>query len=155
MRDYFKPLFEYNRYVNTQIAQSIISSSQPQKALDLMGHLLTAEQVWIRRLKGEHKIDIVLWPKWPATIFVELIDGNHKLWTDYLDTITDDYIKNQYINYQNFQGKEFTMRVSDVITHVINHGTHTRAQIGVHLRHNGVEGLPITDFSYYKTTITA
>jgi uncharacterized damage-inducible protein DinB len=151
MKEYFKSLFDYNRHTNKQIAQTIVAAKNSEKAIDLMGHLLTAERVWLRRLNGEYKIEVVLWPKWPADSFDGVIENNHKLWHDYLNT-TDTGIDGQ-ITYQNFQGKEFTMQVRDIMTHVINHGTHTRAQIGVHLRMAGVEALPITDFSYYKTSV--
>jgi uncharacterized damage-inducible protein DinB len=152
MKEYFKSLFEYNLYTNQQIAKAISTANSPQKALDLMGHLLTAEQVWVRRLKGEYKVDVVLWPNWPAEKFDAEITNNHQLWQDYLNSVSDDVIDGN-VTYQNFQGKEFTMRVRDIITHVINHGTHTRAQIGVHLKLAGFDKLPITDFSYYKTNV--
>ncbi|MES2809926.1 MAG: DinB family protein [Bacteroidota bacterium] len=152
MKDYFLSLFEYNLYTNNKISEAIIAANSPQKALDLMGHLLTAEQVWVRRLKGEYKVEVVLWPKWTADKFADIIESNYQLWKEYLATAAEADIDGP-ITYRNFQDKEFTMRVRDIITHVINHGTHTRAQIGVHLKLAGVETLPVTDFSYYKTSV--
>lgn len=152
MKDYFISLFRYNQYTNDKIAETIIAAKGPEKPLDLMGHLLTAEQVWLRRLNGEQKLDIVLWPKWPVGKLKDVIYDNSALWLSYLSNLDDpDYSKN--VTYINFQGTEFTMQVSDIITHVINHGTHTRAQIGVHLKLAGVEKLPTTDYSYYKTSV--
>jgi uncharacterized damage-inducible protein DinB len=152
MNDYFTSLFEYNQYTNSKIAEAIAAAKAPQKALDLMGHLLTAEQVWLRRLNGEREVEIVLWPKWPVDKLESIIANNSSLWLSYLNKMASaDFGKS--VTYINFQGKEFTMGIRDIITHVINHGTHTRAQIGVHLKLAGLETLPITDFSYYKTSI--
>lgn len=152
MKEYFFSLFRYNKYTNDKIAETIIAANGPEKPLDLMGHLLTAEQVWLRRINGEQKVDIVLWPKWPVEKLKGVIADNSALWLSYLSTMDDaDFCKR--VTYINFQGKEFTMQVSDIIAHVVNHGTHTRAQIGVHLKLAGVEKLPTTDYSYYKTSV--
>jgi uncharacterized damage-inducible protein DinB len=152
MKDYFISLFKYNQYTNNKITEAIIAANGPEKTLDLMGHLLTAEQVWLRRLNGEHKVEVVLWPKWPADKLEGVVADNSALWLNHLNKMDDaDFEKS--ITYINFQGKEFTMGIRDILTHVINHGTHTRAQIGVHLKLAGVEKLPVTDFSYYKTSV--
>jgi uncharacterized damage-inducible protein DinB len=152
MKDYFIPLFEYNQYTNNKIAETILAANGPEKALDLIGHLLTAEQVWLRRLNGEQKVEVVLWPKWPVEKLEGVIADNSAVWLSYLSKMIDaDFAKS--ITYINFQGKEFTMRITDILTHVINHGTHTRAQIGVYLKLAGVKKLPVTDFSYYKTSV--
>jgi uncharacterized damage-inducible protein DinB len=92
------------------------------------------------------------WPTWQANELEPVISETYALWINYLNTLTDADLE-KAITYQNFQGNEFTMRVVDIITHVINHGTHTRAQAGVHLRLAGAEQLPVTDFAFYINTI--
>jgi uncharacterized damage-inducible protein DinB len=148
MKDHFIKLFNYDKYTNQKIAESIIAANGPEKPLGLMAHLLTAEKVWLRRINGEYKIEVVLWPTWPADELEQVINENHALWLTYLENLTEAELAKP-ITYVNFQGNEFTMRVIDIITHVINHGTHTRAQAGVHLRLAGAEQLPVTDFSFY------
>ncbi|MBC7399911.1 MAG: DinB family protein [Mucilaginibacter sp.] len=152
MKDHFIKLFNYDKYTNQKIAETIVATNGPEKPLGLMAHLLTAEKVWLRRINGEYKISVVLWPTWPADELELIINETHASWIDYLNTLTDADLQ-KLITYQNFQGHEYTMRVVDIITHVINHGTHTRAQVGVHLRLAGAEQLPVTDFAYYITNI--
>ncbi len=50
------------------------------------------------------------------------------------------------VPYQNSKGVNYTNNLSDIITHVINHGTHHRAQIGQLLKQAGIEKLPMTDY---------
>jgi uncharacterized damage-inducible protein DinB len=152
MKDHFIKLFNYDKYTNLKIAESIIAQNGPEKPLGLMAHLLTAEKVWLRRINGEYKIEVVLWPTWPADELELIINETHASWQLYLETLTEQDLQKP-ITYVNFQGNEYTMRVVDIITHVINHGTHTRAQAGVHLRLAGAEQLPVTDFAYYITNI--
>lgn len=152
MKDYFIKLFNYDKYTNQKITETIVAANGPEKPLQLMAHLLTAEQVWLRRLNGEYKISVVLWPTWQAGELEPVINDTHASWMSYLNNFTDADLE-KTITYQNFQGLEFTMRLVDIITHVINHGTHTRAQAGVHLRLAGAEQLPVTDFSFYINTI--
>jgi uncharacterized damage-inducible protein DinB len=152
MKDHFIKLFNYDKYTNLKIAESIIAQNGPEKPLGLMAHLLTAEKVWLRRINGEYKIEVVLWPTWPADELELIINETHASWQLYLETLTEQDLQKP-ITYVNFQGNEYTMRVVDIITHVINHGTHTRAQAGVHLRLAGAEQLPVTDFAYYITNM--
>jgi uncharacterized damage-inducible protein DinB len=152
MKDYFIKLFNYDKYTNQKIAETIVAANGPEKPLQLMAHLLTAEKVWLRRLNGAYKVSVVLWPTWQANELEPVISETYASWINYLNTLTDADLE-KAITYQNFQGNEFTMRVVDIITHVINHGTHTRAQAGVHLRLAGAEQLPVTDFAFYINTI--
>jgi uncharacterized damage-inducible protein DinB len=66
----------------------------------------------------------------------------------YLDGLQpDDFEK--IISYKNSRGDAFENRLSDILAHVINHGTHHRAQIGQQLKSGGLENLPITDYIFY------
>ncbi|MDB4925363.1 DinB family protein [Mucilaginibacter sp.] len=152
MKNYFIRLFNYNQYVNKKIAETIITANAPEKPVQLMAHLLTAEQVWLRRCKGEYQFSAVLWPNLQAAELDQIINDNHRLWVSYLN-IMDDTAFEKLITYKNFSGYEFTTSVTDMITQVINHGTHTRAQTGVYLKLAGIEKLPVTDFSFYINSI--
>jgi uncharacterized damage-inducible protein DinB len=60
MKDHFIKLFNYDKYTNQKISETIIAANGPEKPLQLMAHLLTAEKVWLRRLNGEYKVSVVL-----------------------------------------------------------------------------------------------
>jgi uncharacterized damage-inducible protein DinB len=74
------------------------------------------------------------------------IEANAHGWKAYLESVHDF---NQSITYQNQSGKTYANVLSDILSHVVNHGTHHRAQIGQLLKFGGLEHLPVTDYIAY------
>jgi uncharacterized damage-inducible protein DinB len=147
MKAYFTRLFNYDRYINQIISDIIIKADNPEKSVQLMAHLLAAQQVWLNRCKGLPAIGGALWPDWPADTFAGLITKNSNEWLNYLNELPpDDFEKS--ISYKNSKGDSFENKLSDVLAHVINHGTHHRAQAGQHLKAAGID-LPYTDYIFY------
>ncbi|MDB5271860.1 MAG: hypothetical protein JWO58_227 [Chitinophagaceae bacterium] len=148
MKEHFIRLFNYDREINEQLAQLILDAGSPEKAIQLMAHVLSAQQVWIKRCQQLPVPAQPLWPDWPAERFAALIAQNHTEWSAYLSSLSPaDF--DVVIHYTTFTGDEFVNRLSDVFAHVINHGTHHRAQIGQQLKLAGLEKLPVTDYILY------
>ena len=147
MKDYFIRLFNYDRHANLLIAETITKAGNPEKPVQLMGHLLSAQQIWLNRCKGEAIINGVLWPDWNAETFEQLINDNHRSWINLVDYL-DPADFNKTISYSSLKGERFENKLVDVLGHVINHGTHHRAQAGQHLKLAEVN-LPITDYIFY------
>ncbi len=148
MKAYFTRLFNYDRHANLQILEVIKQAGNPEKPVKLMAHSLTAQQVWLNRCKRLPGSAGVLWPDWQAETFEQLINENHDNWISYLDGPgADDF--DRMISYKNSKGDGFENKLCDILAHVINHGTHHRAQAGQHLIAAGVGQLPITDYIFY------
>ncbi len=113
-----------------------------------MSHQLSAEQIWLKRCNQQTTVGITVWPDWPLDSLAAIIETNHNEWIAYLDQVTEDELT-QTLHYQNSTGAHFDSVVSDMITQVINHGTHTRAQIGMLLKQNEADKLPLTDYIFY------
>ena len=110
--------------------------------------MLAAQQIWLSRCAGKPTTVLTLWPDWEAVQFRYLIEENYANWAKYLNTITEkDFDK--IICYQSLNGDPFSNKLTDILTHLFNHGTHHRAQIGKHLKQAGTEQLPITDYIFY------
>ncbi|HWZ04234.1 MAG TPA: DinB family protein [Mucilaginibacter sp.] len=148
MKDHFKSLFNYDRFANGQIADLIIKINNPEKPVKLMAHLLAAQQVWLNRCKRLPVIVGGVWPAWPAETFAGIIAENNTAWLSFLDTLQPQDFDN-IISYRNLRGESYQNKLSDILTHVINHGTHHRAQAGQHLIAAGVEQLPPTDYIFF------
>ncbi|WPU91146.1 DinB family protein [Mucilaginibacter sabulilitoris] len=148
MKTHFIKMFNYDRFANELILQAIFKASEPQKPVQLLSHLLTTELVWLRRCKGLPSGMNNAWPEFTAAHCSELINEYHEAWINYLKELTESDFS-RIINYQNFKGDHFQDQLSDVFAHVINHGTHTRAQAGQQLKFAGAQSLPITDYSHY------
>ena len=147
MKAYFIQLFNYDRYASQLISDTLIKAGSPEKSVKLMAHLLSAQQVWLNRCKSLPPPDCVLRPDWEANTFEKLINDNHRAWVNFLDYSNfDDFDKT--IKYKTFKGDSYENKLSDILTHVINHGTHHRAQAGQVLKSMGID-LPITDYIFY------
>ncbi|WP_428331458.1 DinB family protein [Mucilaginibacter sp.] len=148
MKAHFTKLINFDHYANKRIIDTIIKAGEPIKALRLMGHLLAAQQIWLSRCKSQPPTGTVLWPDLPVSVLTDLADQNHQNWSTYLDGLQPaDFYK--VISYKNMKGDNFENKLSDILTHVINHGTHHRAQAGQQLKLNGFEDLPNTDYIFY------
>lgn len=147
MKDYFLRLFNYDHYANEQMLQIMLKNNSPEKPVQLMAHLLAAQQTWLNRCKVEPAIHVALWPDWQADTFEQMMDHHHRKWINFLEYLhPDDFDK--IISYTNFKGEDLENRLIDILAHVINHGTHHRAQIGQQLKLAGTD-LPITDYIFY------
>lgn len=150
MKNYFINLFNYDKYANELIAKAISAAGQPEKSMQLMGHLLAAQQVWLNRCLALTPAMVELWPALGGkTVKLgDQITDNHCAWISYLSELNEIDFGNM-IGYKNIKGDSFEDPLSAILAHVINHGTHHRAQIGQLLKMAGFENLPITDYIFY------
>jgi len=148
MKNYFLKLFNYDHFENKAIAKVIIEAAEPKQAIKLMAHLLAAQQTWLNRCKGLSTIDVALWPDWQTDTFDQLIDDNHKSWAEFLNGLHPEDFQ-RMIAYKNSKGDSYENLLEDILAHLINHGTHHRAQIGQQLKLAGLENLPNTDYIFY------
>ncbi|MBS1522847.1 MAG: DinB family protein [Bacteroidetes bacterium] len=144
MKDYFIRLLHYDRFANLSILSVLLQTKDYAKAEQLMAHLLTAQQVWFGRCIGKPANITTLWPDWKADTFEQRINDNHLQWLTYLESLNDNDF-GQSIHYKNLQGDDFETKLTDILAHLINHGTHHRAQAGQHLKLAGTD-LPYTDY---------
>lgn len=144
MKDYFIRLLRYDRYANLRILAALLQTDENAKAEQLMAHLLIAQQVWLGRCIGKPDNVTTLWPDWKANAFEQIINDNHHQWLTYLESARNGDFE-QLIYYKNLQGDNFETKLSDILTHLINHGTHHRAQAGQHLKLAEMD-LPGTDY---------
>ncbi|RYU92224.1 hypothetical protein EWM62_01970 [Mucilaginibacter terrigena] len=152
MKSYFIRLFNYDQFANRQIADLIVKTGINGKPVKLMTHLLVAEEVWLSRCMGQHTKVTELWPDWDAASYGAIIDKLHHGWITFLNSLNEAGF-DKIITYRNLQGQLFETALCDILAHVINHGTHTRAQAGQHLKLTGDDKLPITDYVYYLRQI--
>jgi uncharacterized damage-inducible protein DinB len=147
MKAYFTRLFNYDRHENLLIVSAILQTKDHEKAQQLMAHMLSAQQIWLNRCNGVPVVGAVLWPDWKANTFEQMIVDNHQQWISFLENLNDGDFERR-ITYKNLQGESFENSLMDILGHVINHGTHHRAQAGQHLKIAGTN-LPVTDLIFY------
>lgn len=148
MKDFLIRLFGYDKHCNLLLAETIAGAGNPEKPVQLMAHILAAQQIWLARCLGAAPASAAIWPEWEPDIFEPLINDCHREWIDFLQRKTDaDF--NSYITYNDLKGNPHKTRLSDIFGQVLNHGTHHRGQIGQLLKFEGMETLPPTDYIIY------
>jgi uncharacterized damage-inducible protein DinB len=149
MKNFFINLFNYDCFANKTILDVLIKSNQPAKAVQLMAHLLAAQQVWYNRCKSLPPFTGTLWQDdGKIEEFAGAIRKNNTEWVSYLKSLNPDNFEG-IISYKNMKSEPFESKLSDILMHIINHGTHHRAQIGQHLKLAGIENLPVLDYIAY------
>jgi uncharacterized damage-inducible protein DinB len=151
MKAYFIQLLNYDHFANLAIIETIIKAGDTRRPVQLMAHTLAAQQIWLKRCKYEPAAGGILWPDWSVDTLVQLSGDNHQKWISFLEGLDDQDFEKR-ICYRDLKGNSFENKLNEILAHLINHGTHHRAQAGQHLKLAGTE-LPGTDFILYIRTL--
>ena len=119
------------------------SGSLPSDAVGRMAHILSAEKLWLERLRHQPQ-SVAVWPNSTIAACQELTDQMSSLWKEYLRQLSPgDY--DGTIDYRNSKGEGWSSRVEDVLNHVLLHSAYHRGQIALQMRSSGMEPA-YTDF---------
>lgn len=146
MKDYFVRLFHYNKWANTLLLDSLASQKvSDDKILTLMGHILSAEFVWLSRILGGPVPPFPLWGTYVLPDLHSMAAESSEVWILELDS-QDDFVRE--IHYTNTRGISYTSRKDQIMIHVVSHGTYHRGQIARMMREGGFEPVN-TDYITY------
>ena len=112
-------------------------------ALQLMGHILGAEHVWLARL-NQRPPTVAVWPDLSIEACAEVAAATHREFEALLATLDDDNLSREE-PYTNSAGRQFRSTVMDILMHVALHGAYHRGQVAQLLRQSGGTPVP-TDY---------
>ena len=141
MKDHFNRIHQYNQWANRRVLAGIKTQAAPEKAMALLSHVVLAESVWQMRL-SEKPVSTGVFDVLSLEEIDEMMTRNEAGWTSLLES-TEDY--NRKLDYKMLNGTPVQSSISDILTHVFNHGTYHRAQIASLLRQSGLDPAS-TDF---------
>jgi uncharacterized damage-inducible protein DinB len=143
MNTYFDRLFTFDRWANGEVARALAEVGRPPEgAARLLAHIVGAEGLWLRRL-GRDARDLPVWPELSVAECEAEMDPLREGWRRFL--AQGDAALSGTIAYTNSKGERWTSPVMDVVTHVVAHGVHHRAQIASRFREAGLTP-PYVDF---------
>ena len=134
---YLRRLFAYDDWANREVLSSLrAASNPPQRSLKLMAHILSAEGLWLTRLKRQ-KPALPVWPELSLTQCEAEADSLGISWRSYLEECKEARLLHQ-ISYVNSKGESWSSQVDDVLFHVITHSAYHRGQIASDMRAAGL-----------------
>lgn len=148
-------LYEYNIWANDRVLNHLKSlpSEIFNKEVDLgfksiaeiLGHIVSADEVWFTRIKGESPVSISIKQFNHIDEASNYINALQSQIHKYISSARDIEKK---LSYTSAKGEKFQNSVSEIIQHVVNHGTYHRGNITTVLRHLGFNGI-LTDYIAY------
>jgi uncharacterized damage-inducible protein DinB len=144
VREHFLRMFAYDAWANQECMAAMGKVKDlSSNALGRMAHVLSAERLWLERLRVEPQT----MPVWPSATLREcavLASEMSAQWQKYLHELPTASF-NDKVEYRNSKGEKWSNRVEDVLTHVLMHSGYHRGQIALEVRAAGA--LPAyTDF---------
>lgn len=151
MKKYFLKLYNYNYWSNKRVLGTIQKQDvSDAKILQLMGHVLAAQYLWLHRIKGLPAPDVKLWGEYPLERLLEMAEDVGKQWLDFVER-TDDF--DRELTYRNYTNDPYTNNVENIMIHLVNHSSYHRGQVAMLMRQKGFEPIN-TDFITYDRVIT-
>ncbi len=151
MKKHFIELFKYNDWANQRMLITLEKLPEvSDKLILLYGHLISAQIVWLNRIKELPTSPFPLWTDYKLRELRTMTEESTANWFEYMEThrmVTFE----EMIFYTNTAGKKYENTISEIITQVVNHSTYHRAQMALLLRQMGVNP-PQTDFIHYCRT---
>ena len=154
LADQIRILFDYNLWAWNHVLASVVKLDEAdylakrplfaQTSLhEILVHCLAAESIWLARCLGSS----------PTAMFdPQAYDGVRAVqqqwatvrddWTNFLRGLTNEAIQHN-IPYNNTRGDSFTLKLADILQHVVNHATEHRSQITPILFQLGVPTPPL------------
>jgi uncharacterized damage-inducible protein DinB len=133
MTDHFVRLFTYNDWANHRLLETLDRTRlSDSRALTLLSHAVVAQQLWLDRIRNSRR-DYKLWDPIPIPELAGLSARSTFDWTAFIRTVPHGGW-NRIVKYTNIKGIAYQNTIEDILIHVVNHGTHHRAQVSQLLR---------------------
>lgn len=151
MKEYFFRLYRYNEWANFRVLGALEKQQvTDEKTLSLFSHLLSAQFLWLHRIKALPPPDVELWKTYPLSRLRTLAEEGARQW---LEFVGSEASFDRILKYKNYVGDYYETNVEQIMIHLVNHGTYHRGQIALLMRQQGHEPIN-TDFITYDRVIT-
>ena len=148
MNAYFLHLLTYENWANKEVIHALWSvAACPTRAEALMGHVLSAQKVWLRRAEGSEERGEI-WPAIASDDMPALADYHYQLWTTHVQNLPEGQL-DQPIQYRTSTGTAYENTLGEILTHLSHHAMYHRGQI-VQLIRPQLAQVPLTDYIFWK-----
>lgn len=139
--------FQFNEEVTGLYIDALSAlKNPPDRAVKWMSHYLSAQQFWISNLHGENPSNEV----WQIHDLKDMHELNKNVHQAVFELLEKGNLHHSY-SYKNSRDEFFSNTLDEILTHLIIHAAHHRAQISLALRAEGIEP-PMADFIEWART---
>ena len=144
MKNYLIHLLNYEHWANQRVIDALETlDNPPARAVAVMGHILSAQQVWLGRVLHEPTF-VSIWEDTPVSWMGETAERQHRKLVTYLTTLSETDLL-QSLDYINSAGNAYQSTLLDILTHMSHHAAYHRGQV-IQLIRPMLDKAPITDF---------
>jgi uncharacterized damage-inducible protein DinB len=154
MIEQLKRLFGHLAWADTMAMGALRNAKNPPpKALEIMSHVLGAEEVWLSRLQ-QRPAAVAVWPVLSVAECGELAEANRKGFEAYVAGLGREDV-DRAVPYVNSAGQAFESKAWDILVHVAMHGSYHRGQVMLLLRSSGHEPAATDYIAYVRGAAAA
>jgi uncharacterized damage-inducible protein DinB len=144
--DHLQRLHRYDYWANGLTIESLRDVDDSGYSLRVFGHILNAQEVWLKRLRCEDSSRVAIWDQSQYDECEERLERLAGAISQHLDDLTNDDM-DERLAYTNQWGESFESTRFDILVHLFTHSHYHRGQIAASVRHTG--GKPAaTDFIF-------
>ncbi|GAB3489629.1 hypothetical protein GCM10027341_00280 [Spirosoma knui] len=144
MKNFLIHLLNYELWANQRIIESLQTiDNPPARALAVMGHILSAQQVWFGRVAKEPTY-VAIWENIPVSWMGETAERQHRQLVSYVTALAEPELL-QPVEYVTSAGESYQSTLIDILTHMSHHAAYHRGQV-VQLIRPMLTEAPVTDF---------
>lgn len=152
MYTHFDRLFAYNLWASKKVLLSLEALPEADaQCLKWFSHILCAQDIWLARILGETTADMQVWEERDLDECKLAFRDSHSDWQKWLNVLAEHQLYDR-CDYKTTAGEPFSNSIADILTHVVNHSTHHRAQIVARLRQLG-HTPPAIDFIFWSRNV--
>ncbi len=142
--EHLRRQFTYDEWANREVLAGLkANASLPLRPRQLLAHILSAERLWLERLRKQPQ-SLSVWPDFTLDQCEDQIADVARLWRNFLGQLPPAGLADTVV-YKNSKGEPWTSTVEDILTHVVLHSAYHRGQIASLVRASG-EQPAYTDF---------
>lgn len=150
MKDFVADLQRYSKWANGEVAAALKANDVPQKAVELMSHIVNANILWLARLENR-SVETDPWQVYDKKELPELVEKSEDALIDFI-LHSDEMKLGSKAGYMNSRGEEFLSGITQILSHICIHGAYHRGQI-ISLIKDCMERVPYTDYIHYTRKV--
>ena len=157
-RDFVLDHFAYHHWASDRTLESVAALSVDQldepwggsfkSGRALVRHVVGVEFLWCERWNGRSPKGLPEYPAtWSGRDYLKEWKKIRAEQSEYLSRLSRDMLLGE-LTYLNIKGERWTYHLSEVLIHIVNHGTYHRGQLTHLLRDMGLAA-PSTDYTLW------